>query len=146
MFQNKGGTKEVLWEHKKNVRKEVAEANKEINRTGGGPYENRNDSLQDLTLNLINKKTVFGLSNSFDGDSAGIEDNLLDNLEHNYAEKPKMSVLETDENGVGASNGDKNVQASIFLQKFETLIILFFLKEDWVKILVVNANKNINNI
>lgn len=75
---------------------------------------------------MINKKTVFGLSNSFDGDSAGIEDNLLDNLEHNYAEKPKMSVLETDENGVGASNGDKNVQASIFLQKFETLIILFF--------------------
>ncbi|KAG5868040.1 hypothetical protein JTB14_001732 [Gonioctena quinquepunctata] len=53
---------------KKNKRKEVAQEKTEIKKTGGGPETFITDVSTDLVLDIMNPKTVYGLSNMFDSD------------------------------------------------------------------------------
>ncbi|KAG5870111.1 hypothetical protein JTB14_034675 [Gonioctena quinquepunctata] len=53
---------------KKNKRKEVAQEKTEIKKTGGRPETIITDVSTDLVLDIMNPKTVYGLSNMFDSD------------------------------------------------------------------------------
>jgi hypothetical protein len=54
---------------KRSARKRAADNRMEIMRTGGGPSAAKDDPLIDMTLAIINKKTVSGLSSRFDDDA-----------------------------------------------------------------------------
>lgn len=68
-YRTKENLKKYYDNIKKTVRKEVAEEKHESNKTGGGTFIVKNDPVKDLTLDLMNKKTVYGFQNNFDGDS-----------------------------------------------------------------------------
>lgn len=76
-------SKETLkrcYENKKKVtRKQAANAKLEINKTGGGgPVPLQVDPTYDMTLEIINKKTVEGLKNPYDCDDENIETILVE--------------------------------------------------------------------
>lgn len=54
---------------KKKTRKEAAEEKNSSKKTGGGEGHNITDPTFDLTLSLMNTKSVYGLINNFDCDS-----------------------------------------------------------------------------
>lgn len=55
---------------KKDVRKQAANERTNLCKTGGGQaIKIATDPTYDLTLEIINKKTVFGLNNKFDDDA-----------------------------------------------------------------------------
>ncbi|KAK4887469.1 hypothetical protein RN001_003740 [Aquatica leii] len=54
--------------YKRKVKKTSALEKREIFQTGGGPPFKATDLLLDLTMNILNKKTIFGLDNRFGGD------------------------------------------------------------------------------
>lgn len=55
---------------KKEARKAAADEQKSCRRTGGGPPEHHlQDPLKEITLSLMNKKTVYGLDNPYDCDN-----------------------------------------------------------------------------
>lgn len=66
---------------KKEVRKAVSNNRNELLKTGGGKPEpnNNNDPSQEILLNIINQKSVFGLKNNFDGDST-LNNNAYNNV------------------------------------------------------------------
>lgn len=55
---------------KKETRKQATKERSNLVKTGGGAGEKiANDPVFSLTLDILNKKTVFGLTNKFDGDA-----------------------------------------------------------------------------
>ncbi|KAG5873421.1 hypothetical protein JTB14_015921 [Gonioctena quinquepunctata] len=68
--RNEESLKKFFDNIKKNVRKELAAERKEVVKTGGGNSESKlgRDPTIDLALNIMNKKTVYGLVNHFDSD------------------------------------------------------------------------------
>ena len=55
---------------KKNVRQEVANDRAEIKKTGGGkPEDKPKDPATELILGIVNERTIYGLTDSFGGDS-----------------------------------------------------------------------------
>lgn len=59
---------------KKDVRKEVANEKFEIIKTGSGPNPRKKyNPLQEIALATMNDKTVYGLTNEFDGDTIPLE-------------------------------------------------------------------------
>jgi hypothetical protein len=63
---------------KKEIRKTAAEEKRSFRTTGGGKAVVKStDPVFDLTLEIMNKRTVYGLSNNFDSDS-------LQNMVINY--------------------------------------------------------------
>lgn len=68
-IRTKGQLKKVYDNLKQVTRKEVAEENQKLNKTGGGSFTPKNNPLRELTLGLINTKTVFGIPFEFGGDS-----------------------------------------------------------------------------
>lgn len=55
---------------KKQTRKQAATDRIQVSGTGGGPYLGvTNDPVFDLTMAIINKKSVYGLSNKHDDDN-----------------------------------------------------------------------------
>lgn len=73
---------------KKNIRKDVAQENKTIRSTGGGPptKKPKTEDHKDLLLSLISEKTVYGLNNPHDGDAQDVltEEHGLISEEHSY--------------------------------------------------------------
>lgn len=57
---------------KKKVRIDATRERKSLLQTGGGISEFTPDPNLDLALSIVNKKTVEGLNNDFDGDSSDI--------------------------------------------------------------------------
>jgi hypothetical protein len=72
-------SKEILQQQKKKeTRKTAAEEKRSFRTTGGGKAVVKStDPVFDLTLQIMNKRTVYGLSNNFDSDS-------LQNMVINY--------------------------------------------------------------
>lgn len=55
---------------KEDLRKRAGNEKQSCYKTGGGPPSpNSHNSGDDLVLNIVNKKTIYGLSNSYDNDS-----------------------------------------------------------------------------
>jgi hypothetical protein len=59
---------------KRLTHKKAAIEKREIKLTGGGSYKTISDPLFDLTMDIINRKTVYGLPNNFDGNQSLIVD------------------------------------------------------------------------
>lgn len=58
------------YENKKaSVKKDLADEKIAILKTGGGSYTRKQDPLRDITLSIVNEKTVNGLKNTYDCDS-----------------------------------------------------------------------------
>nr|CAI5856257.1 unnamed protein product [Callosobruchus analis] len=68
---------------KKNVRKEVADEKREMFKTGGGTVQYVSNPVKELTLGLMNVKTVKGLSNEFDSDAV---ENIYDDEDKDLEE------------------------------------------------------------
>ncbi|KAJ3643366.1 hypothetical protein Zmor_026081 [Zophobas morio] len=55
--------------HKRMLTKKAANDKFERKKTGGGRYVSTGDPFLDLTLDIVNKKTVYGHNSRFDGDA-----------------------------------------------------------------------------
>lgn len=63
---------------KKELRKDMAKERCELYKTGGGPPPPPNSKKdEDLLLSIVNKKTIFGFENLYDGDSLHLNSNNL---------------------------------------------------------------------
>lgn len=73
VFRTPENLKNFFENQKRTAKKQAAECSASFRRTGGGidkiPKE---DPLLDVTLSILNKKTVYGLPTVFDDDAAGM--------------------------------------------------------------------------
>jgi hypothetical protein len=78
VFRSVESVKRFYNNKKKETRKTAAEEKRSFRTTGGGKAVVKStDPVFDLTLEIMNKRTVYGLSNNFDSDS-------LQNMVINY--------------------------------------------------------------
>ncbi|KAI4466373.1 apontic [Holotrichia oblita] len=80
VFRSADVLKRFYNNNKKEMRKLAANTKANMQATGGGPSSSSQSSnpVYDLTLDIINKKTVFGLINKYDDDAEVIlQENLL---------------------------------------------------------------------
>lgn len=73
VFRTQENLKNFYENQKRSAKKQAAECSASFRRTGGGidkiPKE---DPLLDITLSIMNKKTVYGLPTAFDDDAGGM--------------------------------------------------------------------------
>lgn len=67
--RSKESLKGFFENQKRCTHKKAALQRKGMTRTGGGSFSYESDPIFNLTLDIVNKKTVYGLTNPFDGDS-----------------------------------------------------------------------------
>lgn len=84
---------------KKNARKCVAEEKREITKTGGGQTKisSSKDPNIELCLSIMNRKTVFGLENPYDGDAmqSTMEAEILDGCSKSVSHEKGNSINNT---------------------------------------------------
>lgn len=103
-----------LYENKKKqLRREAGEDKRELYKTGGGlPPKIKKDACDEILLSIINTKTIYGLTNSFDSDAMPSTPNPI-NENNNEVEMIFVEGEDTDEEIKSYTNIEENINIEV---------------------------------